>query len=79
MHVGGHVGDRPKVRFKDEPTQSQGSSWMPINPQMQQAIALGRQNRLKNGSGLDVLQENLRNGSQPDLIELSKKRSMRVW
>ena len=42
------------------------------------AIAAGRANRLRYGSGLDVLQHNLKTGVQPDLIELSKRRSIKL-
>jgi hypothetical protein len=43
------------------------------------AIAAGRQMRVKHGSGLDVLQANLKSGAQKDLIEISKQRSVKVW
>ena len=46
---------------------------------LEKGIALGRQTRQRYGSGLDVLQKNLKSGAQVDLIEASKKRSMRVW
>jgi hypothetical protein len=42
-------------------------------------MAAGRQTRLKHGSGLDILQANLKSGVEPDLIEVSKRRAMRVW
>jgi hypothetical protein len=43
------------------------------------AIAAGRQMRLRHGSGLDVLQANLKSGVQKDLIEVSKQRSVKIW
>lgn len=46
---------------------------------MQTAIALGRDTRMRHGNGLDVLHAALKSGAQPDLIEVSKKRSMRIW
>jgi hypothetical protein len=45
---------------------------------LEAAVTEGRQTRLKYGSGLDVLQAHLKSGAQPDLIELSKRRSPRV-
>jgi hypothetical protein len=35
--------------------------------------------RLKYGSGLDVLQHNIKTGAEPDLVEISKRRAMRVF
>jgi hypothetical protein len=55
------------------------ASWWGIAREvLEAAVAGGRQTRLKYGSGLDVLQANLKSGAQPDLIELSKRRSPRV-
>lgn len=77
IQADGKMEGRPKVRFKDA---SEGaSSWGMQTGALAQAMAAGRDIRLKYGSGLDVLQTNLKNGSQPDLIELSKRRSVRVW
>lgn len=70
----------PKHRLKDEGTPAQSSTWGVAGAALEQAIAIGRQTRLQNGgSGLDILQNALKTGEQPDLIELSKKRSMRIW
>lgn len=70
----------PKHRFKDQGNPSQASTWGAANAAIEQAIAFGRQTRLQGGgSGLDVLQAALKSGEQADLIEVSKKRSMRVW
>jgi hypothetical protein len=55
-----------------------GSLWGIAREALEAAVAGGRQTRLKYGSGLDVLQANLKSGAQPDLIELSKRRSPRV-
>lgn len=70
----------PKVRYKDQSSPAQRSTWGAAGAMMEQAVALGRETRLKHGgSGLDILQANLRSGAQPDLIEISKKRAMRIW
>jgi hypothetical protein len=76
------VGGKPKVRYKDETgtiKEAAQSTWSVGGDAMQTALAIGRETRLKHGSGLDVLQQALKSGAQPDLIELSKKRSMKVW
>lgn len=75
----GREGGRPKVRYKDATPGVLPSSWGGAAGAIQQAAALGRETRLRYGSGLDVLHSTLKDGSQPDLIELSKKRSMKVW
>ena len=70
----------PKTRYKDAgatPSQS-GSSWGVAQQTLQEAVAAGRETRMKYGSGLDVLQANIKSGAEPDLIELSKRRSIRV-
>jgi hypothetical protein len=51
------------------------SSWSVPMEVFEAAFAAGRQTRLIYGSGLEVLQDNLKSGAQPDLIELSKRRS----
>jgi hypothetical protein len=71
-------------RLKDETPQSvaaaTGSNWGVTGEALQQAVALGRQVRLNHGgSGLDILQNALKDGTQPDLIEASKRRAMKVW
>ena len=68
-----------QVRYKDATPGIGGSTWGAANEVISNAISLGRQNRLQNGTGLDVLQRALKNGTQVDLIEQSKQRSMRVW
>jgi len=70
----------PQVRYTDSSnTPSQASTWTAGQESLEQAVALGRQNRLKYGSGLDILQNNLKNGTEVDLIAASKRRAMRVW
>jgi hypothetical protein len=71
----------PKVRYKDQTSTALPSEWSSLGGSntLNTAIANGRQTRLEFGSGLDVLQANLRSGAQPDLIEISKKRSPKIW
>lgn len=71
-------GSRPKVRYKDQTPQT-ASTWQAASETLTAAISAGRESRLKYGSGLDILQENLKNGTQPDLIEVSRRRAMRIW
>jgi putative FmdB family regulatory protein len=73
-------GDRPKVRYKDQTAPLPTSTWAGV-PQatLEQAIASGRHTRLNFGSGLDILQSNLKSGAEPDLIANSKRKAMRVW
>lgn len=88
MHIGNREGDRNKVTYKDtRPDGVAPSSWtgpqakqMQIGQEaLQSVLALGRETRLRHGSGLDVLQQTLATGDMPDLIEQSKKRSARIW
>lgn len=77
-------GGVPKVRYKDQGNtlqQQQTSSWGAPGAALETAISLGRQTRMANGgfSGVDALQKMLKDGTQPDLIEMSKRRSMKVW
>jgi putative FmdB family regulatory protein len=82
----GKEGLRPKVRYKDEGSVTP-SAWTGPSAQQYQmnkealetAVRLGRETRLKYGSGLDVLQNALKTGAQPDLIANSKKISPRIW
>jgi len=69
----------PAVRYKDQPSNLLPSTWQAANATLEAAIASGRQTRLQHGSGLDVLQANLKSGVEPDLIAISKKRAMKVW
>lgn len=78
IQADGKEGGRPKVRFKDD-NRPGASTWVAQNAALAQAVALGRENRLRYGSGLDVLQQSLKSGVQPDLIEMSKRRSPRIW
>jgi hypothetical protein len=71
----------PQVRYKDATSMAAipQSSWQAAGETLQQAMVHGRETRLKHGSGLDILQANLKSGAEPDLIANSKKRAMRVW
>lgn len=72
-------GDNNKVRYKDQSAVIAPSQWTVARDTLEHAIASGRQSRLRHGSGLDVLQENLKSGAEPDLIENSKRQSIKVW
>jgi len=77
-------GGTPKVRYKDQGNsmqQAQVSSWGASGAMIATAVEAGRAARLANGgfSGVDTLQKMLKDGTQPDLIEASKRRSMKVW
>ena len=77
-------GGVPKVRYKDQGNvlqQQQMSSWGAPGALLETAIGIGRQTRLASGgyNGVDVLQKMLKDGTQPDLIEASKRRAMKVW
>lgn len=69
---------RPKVRYADA-SRTNASGWSASPEALQGAISMGRKTRLQHGTGLDILQANLKSGAEPDLIELSKRRAMKVW
>ena len=79
MDVGRKQGDRTKVRYKDQSGTITPSQWSAAQETLERAVSLGRTSRLKYGSGLDVLQQNLKTGAQPDLIEASKRRMIKLW
>jgi hypothetical protein len=87
IHAEGRQGGRPKVTYKDSTPGVAPSTWTGPNAKTMQlgqealetAIAIGRQTRLKHGNGLDILKHTLESGAQPDLIEMSKKKSARIW
>jgi hypothetical protein len=74
-------GGVPKVRYKDQTAATVGSSWQGANQLLEQAVSIGKQTRRENGGfdGLDLLKRNLASGAQPDLIEASKRRAIKVW
>ena len=73
-----HRGSTPKTRYKDANPQTD-SSWGIANEALQAAVSAGRETRMKYGSGLYILQQNLKSGAEPDLIAASKRRSPRIW
>ena len=72
------AGSKPVVRYKDQGAPS-ASTWSVANDAVQAAITAGRASRQQYGDGLDILHSNLKDGTQPDLIEVSKRRAMRIW
>jgi hypothetical protein len=76
-------GGRPKVRYKDQSPSQLASSWNSavVNEALNTAIKIGKQTRSESGGfdGLDMLKANLANGNQPDLIEASRRRALKVW
>jgi hypothetical protein len=79
MFVEGKEGVRNKVIYKDAQTNIPGASWTGNREAIEAAAAIGKATRQQYGSGLDILQAALKSGDQPDLIEMSKRRSARVW
>lgn len=84
IHHDTRHGGTPKVRYKDQGNsmqQAQMSTWGATGNMMDTALSLGRQARMANGgaSGVETLQRMLKDGSQTDLIEASKRRAMKVW
>jgi hypothetical protein len=72
----------PKVRYKDQSATALQSTWGgQIANALETAAAIGKQTRRENGGfdGLDMLKANLKSGAQPDLIEASRKKAIRVW
>ena len=75
----GRAGGRGKISYKDQTPAQKAQAWGAAQGVLNTAIALGRETRLKHGGdGLDMLQRALKSGDQPDLIEASKRRSMRA-
>ena len=72
-------GTAPTVRYKDQNAPVKNATWGMAKEALEQAISIGRQTRIRHGSGLDVLQRSLQSGAQTDLIEASKKRAIKVW
>ena len=67
------------VRYRDQTGPEAPSTWSMQSGALQQAIAIGRETRLRHGNGLDILQGALKSGAQRDLIADSKARSIKVW
>lgn len=72
-------GGQAKVRYKDETDGAGPSAWQKAQhaEMLTTAINIGKANR--GMDGLDILKRNLASGAQPDLIEASKRRSIKVW
>jgi hypothetical protein len=92
MNIEGKEGVPNKVRYKDiNPATQLTSGWGKVpgmpggktitvdSALMATAMAAGKQTRAQGGDGLDILQQALKSGAQPDLIEQSKKHMMRVY
>lgn len=73
-------GGAPQVRYKDQTASAMPAQWQGRRELLERAISIGKQNRRDFGlDGLDILKRNLAGGEQPDLIEASKKKAIRVW
>ena len=66
-------GESAKVRYRDTVPADQRSSWSGNREVLEMAAAAGKGTRQKYGSGLYVIK------TMPDLIEISKRRSARIW
>jgi hypothetical protein len=80
----GRQGGTPTVRYKDQTASTLPSEWQRAGHQaiLEQAIAIGKMTKRESrglGDGLDILKRGLATGVQPDLIEASKKRAIKVW
>jgi hypothetical protein len=69
---------RVELAGKNTDRRALPSSWSLPREVFEAPVAGGRQTRLKYGSGLDILQANLKSGAQPDLTKLAKGRMPRV-
>jgi hypothetical protein len=85
---GGRAGSTPKVRYKDQSVPSiagtpapGGGAWGVNQEILEGALSIGKQTRREMGGkdGLDRLQDAIKSGEQPDLIEVSKRRSIKIW
>jgi len=78
-------GGTPQVRYKDESPGVLPASWQAAQGMLAQAVDVGRAQRHiryekgPQGNALDVLKGALASGEQPDLIERSKSRAIKVW
>jgi hypothetical protein len=76
------LGGTPKVRYKDQTASVLPSDWQAAGHKamLETAIGIGKQTRRQFGmDGLDMLKRNIGSGAQPDLIEASKRRAIKVW
>lgn len=81
-------GGRTKHRYKDQRDPAAmsavgkaASAMMAAqNATLEQAIAVGRQTRAQfGGDGIDIIKNNLADGTWPDVLQASKARSMKIW
>jgi hypothetical protein len=75
-------GGTPKVRYKDQTASVLPSDWQQAGHKamLETAINIGKQNRRQFGmDGLDMLKRGIASGAQPDLIEASKRKAIKVW
>lgn len=81
IHRDHRDGAIPKAEFKGP--QATGAAnrahWSMSREVLETAAAMGRQSRIKHGTGLDILQHNLKTGAEPDLIAISKRRAMKIY
>jgi hypothetical protein len=80
FHSDHRVGGTGKVRYKDQRENLPTANWQGVSghqSMLETAISIGKANRGRDG--LNILQKNLQSGVQPDLIEQSKRRSIKVW
>jgi len=80
FHSDHRVGGSGKVRYKDQRENLPTANWQGVSghqSMLETAISIGKANRGRDG--LNILQKNLQSGVQPDLIEQSKRRSIKVW
>ena len=75
-HGDNREGGVGKTAYSDQ-SPAVTSTW--AGNMLQEAISIGRKTRMEGGSGLDILQRNLASGAQPDLIEVSKRRALKVY
>ena len=73
-------GGTPTVRYKGQTASAMPAQWQGHRELLEQAISIGKQNRRDFGlDGLDILKRNIMSGDQPDLIEASKRRAIKVY
>lgn len=73
-------GGQAKVSYKDQTASIMPANWQGQRAMLEQAISIGKGNRREFGlDGLDILKRNLADGTQVDLIEASKRKSIKVW
>ena len=88
LHVDNRQGGKTKHRYKDqkEPVaasmmgKTAAAAMAMHNASLEQAISIGRATRQQyGGDGLDIIKTNLADGTWPDIMEVSKARSAKIW